>query len=260
VNLKTSGLGLLIYGAILLYTAAFLGGGAAHRVRGRRLLGAGFLFALAAVILRAISTGHVPLQNLFEVFLAMGALMPVFSRLWCRTAGESERADALLGLLLLFPAGFVFPEIPRPLPPALQSPLFAPHVLAYLAAYVLLAKAAMQAVLQLRKKKPEDLAALDLSSYTLASWGYPLLTLGLLLGAWWGKLAWGNFWHWDPKEMWALTTWLIYTGYFHARVVMGRGPSRLYAFLLLAGFAAIILTLTWVNLSRLFPGLHSYAM
>jgi ABC-type transport system involved in cytochrome c biogenesis permease subunit len=260
MNLKTSALGLLIYGALALYAAAFLAGGAAHRARGRRLFGAGFLFALAAVILRAVSTGHIPLQNLFEVFLAMGALMPVFSRLWRRTAEESERADALLGLLLLFPAGFVFPEIPRPLPPALQSPLFAPHVLTYLAAYVLLAKAAMQAVARLRESRPERQEALDLSGYRLAAWGYPFLTLGLLLGAWWGKLAWGDFWHWDPKEMWALATWLIYTGYFHARATMERTPSRVYAGLLLVGFAAILLTLTWVNLSRMFPGLHSYAM
>lgn len=260
MNFKTSALGLLIYGAILLYAAAFLGGGTAHRVRGRRLFGAGFFFALAAVLLRATETGHIPLQNLFEVFLAMGALMPVFSRFWRKTAGGSERVDALLGLLLLFPAGFVFPEIPRPLPPALQSPLFAPHVLAYLAAYVLLAKAAVQAIARLRESRPERQADLDLSAYRLTTWGYPFLTLGLLLGAWWGKLAWGSFWHWDPKEMWALTTWLIYTGYFHARIALGRQPSRLFSVLLLAGLFAILLTLTWVNLSRLFPGLHSYAM
>lgn len=260
MHLKTSVLGWLIYGALALFAAAFLAGGAAHRARGRRLFGAGFCFAGAAVALRGFSSGHIPLQNLFEVFLALGALMPVFSRLWHRTAGESERADALLGWLLLFPAGFVFPETPRPLPPALQSPLFAPHVLAYLAAYVLLAKAAIQALFELRSRDPEERAALDRSSYALASWGYPFLTLGLLLGAWWGKLAWGDFWHWDPKEMWALATWLIYAGYFHARVTLDRPPARVYPALLLAGFAAILLTLTWVNLSRLFPGLHSYAM
>jgi len=60
--------------------------------------------------------------------------------------------------------------------------------------------------------------------------------------------------------MWALATWLIYTGYFHARTTLAPEARRARAALLLAGFAAIVLTLTWVNLSRLFPGLHSYAM
>lgn len=260
MSLKTTLLGALIYGALLLYAAAFAVGSPARRRAARMLLAGGALLGLAAVAWRAVSTGHVPLQNLFEVFLVMGVLIYPIS-LMCRRLPEAgERADSLLGVILLFPAGFVFPEAPRPLPPALQSPLFVPHVLVYLAAYVLLAKAAFLAGAQFGRRSPEEQARLDSSAHTLASWGYPLLTLGLVLGAWWGKLAWGDYWHWDPKEMWALATWLIYTGYFHARIVLGHGPSRLYAALLLAGFAAIILTLSWVNLSRLFAGLHSYAM
>lgn len=260
MNLKHSLLGMLIYAAMLLYASAFVARKLSFRRAGRALFAAGFLIAAGAVAWRGLSTGHIPLQNLFEVFLAMGALIYPIALACRRLPASREGADMLLGVILLWPAGFIFPETPRPLPPALQSFLFAPHVLVYLAAYVLLAKSAILAAAQFRRRPEDEYAALDRSAHALTAWGYPFLTLGLLLGAWWGKLAWGDFWHWDPKEMWALATWLIYTGYFHARAQFGREPRRLHATLLLAGFVAIILTLSWVNLSRLFTGLHSYAM
>jgi len=259
VSVKTSLLGALIYAALALHALAFAAGGARRRA-GRALFAAGFAFAAGAVAWRGVSTGHIPLQNLFEVFLAMGALIGPLALAWGLLPGGAGRGDPLLACLLLFPAAFVFPERPRPLPPALQSPLFAPHVLSYLVAYVLLFKAAVLASAQFRARPPEEWRALEDSAHRLAEWGYPALTLGLVLGAWWGKLAWGSYWHWDPKEMWALATWLIYTGYFHARTTLDAGARRARAALLLAGFAAVVLTLTWVNLSRLFPGLHSYAM
>lgn len=259
MTLKTSLLGFLIYAAMAVYSLAFAVGGG-RRARGaRRLFAAGFVLAVISVIYRGLAAGHWPLQNLFEVFLAMGALAWPLALLARRLPVPGERLDPLLGFFILWPAGFVFSEAPRLLPPALQSPLFVPHVLVYLAAYLLLAKAAAVATLQFARGGAERRAAVDRSTHALASWGFPLLTLGLLLGAWWGKLAWGDYWHWDPKEMWALATWLLYAGYFHARKLLGRGSERLYAVLLLAGFAAIILTLSWVNLSRLFGGLHSYA-
>lgn len=259
MSLKISLLGLLLYAALALYALAFTAGVARRRRAASALFAAGFGVAATALAWRGISTGHIPLQNLFEIFLAMGALIYPLALVWSRLPGAAGRADPLIGFLLLFPAGFVFPERPLPLPPALQSPLFVPHVLAYLMAYVLLFKAAALALAQFRARPADELRAVEQSAHRLAEWGYPLLTLGLLLGAWWGKLAWGNYWHWDPKEMWALATWLVYTGYFHARTTFEPGARRARAALLLAGFAAIVLTLTWVNLSRLFPGLHSYA-
>jgi ABC-type transport system involved in cytochrome c biogenesis permease subunit len=257
---KTSLLAWMMYGAMALYAAAVLPGGSSRRRFGRGLFAGGFILALAAVAWRGFSTGHAPFQNLFEIFLAMGALIYPLARLWRPLPGGESRSDPLLGLLMLWPAAFVFPERPRPLPPALQSALFIPHVAVYLAAYILLFKAAILASVQYRRRPAEDRRAFDRSAQRLAEWGYPLLTLGLLLGAWWGKRAWGSYWHWDPKELWALATWLIYTGYFHARTTLEPDALRTRAGLLIAGALAIVLTVTWVNLSRLFPGLHNYAM
>jgi len=89
--------------------------------------------------------------------------------------------------------------------------------------------------------------------------GFPLLTLGLILGSYWGKQAWGDYWGWDPKELWSLVSWLVYIAYFHVRYMFGKRHARLNSLLAILGMAAIIITLLWVNLSRLFPGLHSYA-
>jgi len=83
--------------------------------------------------------------------------------------------------------------------------------------------------------------------------------LGLVLGAVWGRSAWGDYWNWDPKELWSLVTWLIYLGYLHFRHMYGTRHARINSMLAIAGSLAIIITLLWVNLSRLFPGLHSYA-
>jgi ABC-type transport system involved in cytochrome c biogenesis permease subunit len=97
-------------------------------------------------------------------------------------------------------------------------------------------------------------------AYRVAAMGFPLLTLGLVLGAVWGKLAWGDYWNWDPKELWSLVSWLVYLGYFHVRSTWGVRYPRLNAALVLAGLVAILVTLLWVNLGRIFAGgMHSYA-
>ena len=75
---------------------------------------------------------------------------------------------------------------------------------------------------------------------------FPLLTLGVLLGARWAYDAWGRYWGWDAKETWALITWLIYAAYLHMRLVVGwRG--RKTAYLSLAGFGVVLFTYIGVN-------------
>ena len=97
--------------------------------------------------------------------------------------------------------------------------------------------------------------------------GFPLLTLGLILGSIWGKRAWGDYWGWDPKELWSLASWLVYVGYFHFRYMFGfptvggasKTCARINSIWAIAGMAVIIATILWVNLSKLFSGLHTYA-
>jgi ABC-type transport system involved in cytochrome c biogenesis permease subunit len=255
--------GLLIYTTIAVYLAALIAAVAGRAKAGRWLFVAGFLAATIAFVYRWLDVRHVPLQNLFEVFLFLGMICyPIswFCRRLLRIGGQW--ADMLIGAIVLFPAGFVFNAEPMHLPPALQSWLFAPHVAVYMLAYIFMAKAAFQAGEQLIGERPaieQTWIPPEQATYELVTLGFPLLTLGLLLGSWWGKLAWGHYWGWDPKELWSLASWLVYVGYFHWRYMYGRKRPRINSLWALTGMAAIIITLLWVNLSRLFAGLHSYA-
>lgn len=103
-----------------------------------------------------------------------------------------------------------------------------------------------------------DLDVLDDISYRGIAVGFPLFTLGGLLFAMiWAQQAWGRFWGWDPKEVWALIMWLVYSGYLHLRMTRGwRGAKA--AWLAVVGFVVVLFTLLGVNL--LIVGLHSYAV
>lgn len=229
------------------------------------LFALGFLLSAGAMAWRGVSVSHIPLQSMFEIMLFIATVMfplSVFCRLVLRVGGEA--VDALLAAAVLLPVGFVFEAGADQLPPALQSPLFGPHVAVYLLAYAVMAKAAGQAylVLRLRRDKSAEAKLIARQGETverMVRLGFPLLTAGLILGSIWGKRAWGDYWNWDPKEMWSLATWLVFAGYFHVKASPGTTGPRAKAIIVLAGFALIVITLLWVNMSRLFIGLHNYA-
>lgn len=263
ININYSVQGLLIYTAITTYLVAFLTGILRRKRMAECFYLSGFVIAVIAFAYRWYSVRHVPLQNLFEVFLGMGMMvypLSLFSRRLLRVGSESW--DMLIGAIVLVPPGFVFDAAVRKLPPALQCWLFAPHVAVYLFAYVIMAKATVEAISTLivrTDRGQTNLVPYEDGTYRLICLGFPMLTLGLIMGSWWGKLAWGDYWGWDPKELWSLASWLIYVGYFHWRYMFGKKRARLNSLLAVVGFVAIVITLLWVNLSRLFAGLHSYA-
>ena len=120
MEIKLTIQGLLIYGAMAAYLVSFLAFLARSGKAGRGLYVTGFGLALAAFIYRWQHVQHVPLQNLFEVFLCLGMLAYPLSVLYRRVFGISgEAADVLVGLVILFPAGFVFHAEPQFLPPPL---------------------------------------------------------------------------------------------------------------------------------------------
>jgi cytochrome c-type biogenesis protein CcsB len=101
---------------------------------------------------------------------------------------------------------------------------------------------------------PDDL---DEISYRSIAIGFPIFTLGALIFAMiWAQAAWGRFWGWDPKEVWALIVWLFYSAYLHLRLSRGwLGAGS--AWLAVIGFVIVMFTLVGVNL--IIAGLHSYA-
>ncbi len=250
----------LIYATMLGYLVACLAELGKSKTLAKVSYLAGFVLAVVAFTYRWYEVEHVPLQNLFEVFLCLGMVIYPLSLFAQRFLGvRAGAADALIGVIILFPAAFVFKAEPQQLPPALQSWLFAPHVAAYMFAYVVMAKAAVQAVGQLLSRAKNQAEDYELGTYRMVSMGFPLLSLGLILGSWWGKIAWGDYWNWDPKELWSLVSWLIYLGYLHFRYMFGKKHPRINSAIAVCGFLAIIITLLWANLSRIFAGLHSYA-
>ena len=96
---------------------------------------------------------------------------------------------------------------------------------------------------------------LDNISYRIIGLGFPLLTIGIIAGAVWANEAWGSYWSWDPKETWALITWLVFAAYLHARITRG-WQGRRPAILAASGFLVVWICYLGVNI--LGKGLHSY--
>ncbi len=264
MEIKYALAGLLIYIGLAAYAAAFIACLARKGAAARLCILSAFVAALSAVVCRWIQVRHIPMQTMFEIFLVLAMTVPLIS--WMSLLINVPRnyltlaIDAVIGVLVIFPAGFIFKDTAQYLPPALQSRLFGPHVLAYMLAYIIFAKAAFLAgVCILLPKDSRAAADCERASYRMACLGFPLLTLGLLLGSVWGKLAWGDWWGWDPKEMFSLACWTMYLFYFHWRKMFDLRLPRLNCLWLLTGFVLILLTLLVVNLSKIFPGLHNYA-
>ena len=135
--------------------------------------------------------------------------------------------------------------------PALQSPWFAPHVIAYVVSYGLMTVAALLALASWRK--PVYLEAAG----EVVRLSVPFMTFGLWSGALWADAAWGGYWAWDIKEAWSLLTWCVYLIYLHVeRFPAFAGWRRP---LLLLGFAAVVVTFLVVNLLPRIESIHSYA-
>jgi cytochrome c-type biogenesis protein CcsB len=108
--------------------------------------------------------------------------------------------------------------------------------------------------------KPEKnrlglLESIDNLSYRTISFGFPMLTIGIIAGAVWANEAWGSYWSWDPKETWALITWLVFASYLHSRLTkswQGRKPA------IIASFGFVVVWICYLGVNFLGKGLHTY--
>ncbi|MBX7221720.1 MAG: cytochrome c biogenesis protein CcsA [Blastocatellia bacterium] len=100
------------------------------------------------------------------------------------------------------------------------------------------------------------LETLDDLNYKIVSVCFPMLAMMLITGAVWANESWGTYWSWDPKETWALITWLAYAAYLHTRIVHN-WKGRSSAYFAVVGFLFVIFT--YLGVSFVLPGLHSYA-
>jgi ABC-type transport system involved in cytochrome c biogenesis permease subunit len=250
------------YLVLFLYTAAAAIYFLAYRYDSLLKLASGLVAAallsnLLLLILHVSRSGRLPLTNGYEFILSftfVNAGMYLFyekTRRNKNAGGVVMLMNALLfaAIILLMPQ-----QIGKfgPLMPALQSPWLTVHVLTAIAAYSAFTLAAGIAIIQLKNA----VSAEDTIIYKIAAFGFVMLSLSIILGAIWAEQVWGSYWTWDPKETWALVTWIIYAIYFHLHRQRGwRGnPARI---LIIAGFILVLFTFFGVN--YLLPGLHSYA-
>lgn len=214
------------------------------------------------ILRRAIEARRFPLTDTYETLIVFAWLIVVLSfyarhRLgfrWIQSLG------IIAALCLLVFSLFINDTI-RPLMPSLRSGWLYVHVGAYLIAYAGFAIAFGLSViffitlLRYRDKKAM-LDNLEGMIFRVIDMGFPFLTVGLACGSMWASVSWGRFWNWDAKEVWALTTWLIYAGCLHLRHTRNlRGTNA--ALLAMTGFIVILFTYIGVNL--FFSTLHSYA-
>jgi len=162
-----------------------------------------------------------------------------------------------LGLAIMFLIiNIMHPEnFDKTLMPALQSPWFVPHVIVYMLSYALLGVSSLISIwglylLKYRTFKSELLDRAD----NLVYMGFALLTLGMLFGALWAKVAWGHYWSWDPKETWALLTWLCYLLYIHLRF---KHKQKVATALWVLALAFIVMMICWVGINYLSVGINS---
>jgi cytochrome c-type biogenesis protein CcsB len=231
----------------------------------------GFLLSLTGVVCRGLAAGRAPWGNMFEftisamVFVVAVYLIMVW-RAGVRWLGLPVTLLAAVGNGL---AITVFYVAVAPLVPALHSVWFVIHIVAAAISGAAFNVAGLMSILYLVKKRAEDrgqvrgyltllpsIRRIDLLAYRFHAFAFPLWTFTVAAGAIWAEYAWGRYWGWDPKETWALVTWVIYACYLHARSTAGwRG--RRAAVIALVGLASFWFNFVGINL--LVTGLHSYA-
>jgi cytochrome c-type biogenesis protein CcsB len=259
--------------AVLLLYVASAGGFIAYLATVReplRRVGPGLLAAAAAlhglqIADRSFALGHIAVTSFDEglSFLAFSlAILYLLldRRLVLAVLGAviAPLASLLVGVSILVSSGAT------DLPPALRSAWLPVHVtLAFLgnAVFALAFATSLVYVFEdsrLKAKRPgrrrllPSLERLDDLNHRLLSWGFPLLTLGIVTGAIWAHFAWGRFWSWEAREIWSVITWSLYALLLHGRSVGWRG--RRAATLTILGFAVLLVSFVSVNV--FFPGRH----
>ncbi len=227
--------------------------------------GVGFLvlawvFLTAAVGLRWVSADHPPYVSLYDIttMLVWGTttIYLLLFELWMKTRAVGAFVVFIIFLLHSY-AVLLIPDSMKetaPLVPALRDPFLVVHVSIAIFSYSAFTVAAGAALLYLVKyyglggwtRVLPSTALADEFIFRAVAIGFPLQSLVLVTGAYWAQHAWAKAWSWDPKEIWALITWLTYAAFLHVRVQRGWRGSTM-AWLALVGFAVVMITFVGVN-------------
>ncbi len=237
----------------------------------------GVLLLAVGVVARGLAAHRVPWGSMYE-FSITGSLTVSVAYLFLVRRYSVRWLGLLVTGFLVTVLGLAVIVLYRPvapLVPALHSYWLLIHVSAAATAGGAYTVGALASVLYLLRNRLEEKAladpsaprrgflwrtptaeAIDRVAYRIHAFAFPLWTFAVMAGAIWAQYAWGRYWGWDPKEVWAFITWVVYAAYLHARATAGwKGSAAAYVALL--GFATFIFNFVGINLYG--SGLHSYS-
>lgn len=162
-----------------------------------------------------------------------------------------------IGVLVVLLVFLYIRMLTHPLLPVLRSPFFSIHISTIVTAYALLLGILVVGVIAL--VKPKDLARMERLKSLSTAMLYPavaLLAFGIFIGAIWANVSWGNYWSWDPKEVWALITLLIYAAPLHEKLWKSFQKPLFFHIYGILAFLSVLITYFGVNM--LLGGVHAY--
>ena len=257
----------LFFAALIVYAAAVVLQFVGTAFKKDKLLRASWLVFLAAfalhsvfLVARGIAAKRLPLSNQFEFANAFAwgvALMLILVR--TRMKAEWLCVAGMPAALLVMTYAALQPMEIHDLMPALRSAWFGVHigsaVISY-SAFVIAGVSGLRWLMTAKKGGSRHaLDQMDYLSYRMIALGFLLLTVTILSGALWAEQAWSAFWTWDPKEVWALITWIIYAVYLHLRL-RSRRRGAFTAWYAVISVPVVLFTFAGVN--TLMHGLHTY--
>lgn len=228
---------------------------------------AAFALHTAALIVRGIGAGRLPLSNQYEfaTSFAWGICLCFLVFLWKYKFQALGAFVTPVIFLIIGYAAMQSREV-RDLMPALRSYWLGIHVSSAIISYGAFGVSFAVSLMFLMRRKmqgnsfweehiPEE-KKLDMISYRAVALGFLFLTFVIITGAIWAERAWGRYWSWDPKETWSLITWIIYAIYLHLRLSKG-WKGKTAAVFAVVGFICVVFT--YIGVNTFIPSIHSYA-
>ncbi len=207
--------------------------------------------------------GHIPLSNGYETMVFMAWLSILMTPIAGNRVKEMLPFGYIVcGLALLVSTFGDSTEQIAPLAPVLRSPLLSIHVVVIMIAYTLLAFTMLNGIAAVaikltRKNREEEISELQRISTLMLYPAVFLLTAGIFIGAVWANVSWGRYWGWDPKEVWALITMLVYSATLHSGSIKAMRRPMFFHIYCIVAFLTVLITYFGVNF--ILGGMHSYA-
>ena len=253
----------------VLRSPQLLSGSRMARVSHRLWL-CGYVFLLLAFValtvyevMRWISSGAVPMANAYESMLMLAWLIQLLTLCLCRRFRILLVFGILLSAFVLLATQMLqMSNQASPLMPVLRSPLLVVHVSVIMMSYALICLTFVCGVTALairlfRKQAGSSVASLAMLSRVFLYPALVTLAIGIFVGAIWANISWGTYWSWDPKETWALITFMVYGVAVHDRSFSSLQRPTVYHVYVTLAFLTLLMTYFGVN--YFLGGMHSYA-